>query len=405
MTNQNFCSNSWSEINLHLSSRRKKHCCKATYEELPIGFSVEYINNSSGINTRRNDMAMNVRNAECNICWKSIDSSGKSFRDSKHIEEDYAKIVDSFESESYDPNEFVKELEIQFDNLCDQSCIYCSEIYSSKISAERGLKDYYNTYSDSDIETIVSWIESYFEKHPTNRLKIKFIGGEPTYSKGMYRFFELLISTKVINYAIDFYIITNNNFIEGVRYKLEYFMGLYPENVTFSFGVSGESLGRLTENIRYGVSFERWESNLKWLLSHPRVNHISFMMALSIFSVKDYPNFLKHVFELCEEYHTNSSKITFSGNWVVYPNPLSAARAPEFLKENLINCYATIEKHSDLLSSKAKSDLIKWVDRLSTVVGSEYNPEYPGLMEFLEKERVFKNGLLDIDLLMNQIKR
>lgn len=403
--NDNFCSNSWKEINLHLSSRRKKHCCKATYEELPIGFSVGYINSSSGIDARRRDMMVNVRNKECDICWKSVDSSGKSFRDSKHTEEDYTKIMNSFESESYDPDEFVKELEIQFDNLCDQSCIYCSELYSSKISSERGLKDYYNTYSDSDIEIIVSWIENYFEKYPANRLKIKFIGGEPTYSKGMYRFFELLTSTNIINYMIDFYIITNNNFTEGIRYKLEHFMEIYPENVTFSFGVSGESLGALTENIRYGVSYERWESNLKWILSHPRINHISFMMALSIFSVKDYPNFLSHIFALCQQNHINSSKITFSGNWIVHPKPLSATRAPAFLKENLNSCYDIIERYSDLISLKSKNDLIKWVERLSSIVGSEYDPEYPGLMEFLEKEKVFKNGTLDIDLLVNQIKR
>ena len=88
--------------------------------------------NNSNIQKLRNDLLNNIKHKGCRSCWDLEDSNSTStretcaktydFLDKKQILKDKNTIV----SKNY-----LKSIEIRFDNICNLMCRFCSPDYSS----------------------------------------------------------------------------------------------------------------------------------------------------------------------------------------------------------------------------------------------------------------------------------
>ena len=116
MSTDTWCSRSWTDINIDFLNNTVQHCCKAESE--PI---IDSYNNNPKILQRRKDSLLNIRNDQCNHCWKEYNEYGSAFRDYWNE----WQTLDVFQDDW-------KYLQVKFDNICNLSCIYCNEYDSSK---------------------------------------------------------------------------------------------------------------------------------------------------------------------------------------------------------------------------------------------------------------------------------
>jgi hypothetical protein len=131
----------------------------------------------------RQSFRNNERHPGCNSCWFHEDLGQASMRN--RTAKEY-KILGVTEF-----TELPVNIEVQLGNLCNLTCLMCSEKYSSAILAEN-IKLKINQHSQDDFK----WSETAFENLQdiisTGPKVLTVIGGEPFYNKKFLSILETL---------------------------------------------------------------------------------------------------------------------------------------------------------------------------------------------------------------------
>lgn len=125
----------------------------------------------------------NERPPGCNKCWNVEDLGQASMRN--RTAKEY-KILGVDES-----TEFPVNIEVQLGNLCNLSCLMCSEIFSSAILAEN-IKLKINKHNQDDFKWTDAGFENLQEIISTGPKVLTVIGGEPFYNKKFLSILESL---------------------------------------------------------------------------------------------------------------------------------------------------------------------------------------------------------------------
>jgi len=372
------CSKSWTDINIDFGEKRIKHCCKAASEGYDT-LTESFINFSDGIVTRREQSKNNIKNAQCDYCWKHDSRAGASYRDI------YNKSIDVNQSD----DDLVEFVELKFDNVCNLGCLYCSEIDSSTIAKEKNLPNSITKHNDSDVEVVTQYIQKLLKRN--KELRINMLGGEPTLSKGYHQFIKNLIETDANDNNIVLITTSNGNMHKNVLDTLISYM----EQTKWSWvwGFSGESTNSVFENVRHGGDWSQWNNNLTVLSSHKKTLCISFNPTVNLLTVKDFPNYIKHI--------TNSKKIyMLNPNFVLQPIELSVAKAPKSFKSYIEQAKDIFDSNNEFCLNK--KEVYTWFNTLINTVGTE-DLNNDKLLQFLNLLNRNKKNTLDTNLLMEQI--
>ena len=144
------CSKSWTDINIDLSTKTIRHCCKAQGEQYKT-LSESFINSSPGVIQRREQSKQGIKHSQCNHCWKHEAKSSLSYRDIHNDPTlDYSKTDE----------ELISFIEIKFDNVCNLGCVYCYEIESSTIAKEKNIEPPFTKFDPNDVDIVVDYILS-----------------------------------------------------------------------------------------------------------------------------------------------------------------------------------------------------------------------------------------------------
>lgn len=328
----------------------------------------------------KKDLDNGIKNEHCCVCWHTEEKGELSWR----------QIGNSIEM-------FGKSIEIYFDNICDQACIYCSPKYSSKWFQElKHVPDEYREFLNNNINdntfnhtpkqnhktAIMNEIALAGKESQSHEVvAIILLGGEPLLSPQFTKtnILEEIVETFYkhanIETRLRVTMITNANTPDSIIDKtLDICKNLHKKysKLKITAQLSIESTNKNAEFVRYGLDYSQFEKNLhKYLASDLK---IGFSMAVNTVSFADTPNFLRKIFELSKDYN---KKIFFNFNLVYYPQFLCIKTLPKDYNYILKECRTIFNFNKDnFVEDSFYFRTLTQLDHAEILLGSDINDKH-----------------------------
>lgn len=204
---------------------------------------------------------------------------------SSKFENLYAHAKHSVENKTVS-KDFIKEVELRFDNLCNLQCRMCHPSFSHKwMNDNSKYEDIQKLFpgdktTKEDFELPVSIIDEVVKLAPTLE-KIIISGGEAMYSRKHYEFLERI---QDLADNISLFYPTNLNLL---KFKSWDAIELWKKfkHVSLRASIDGHSQ-QMYEYIRPGGSLEAVEKNIKIIQQHPNIRIFS-AITVSILNIFD----------------------------------------------------------------------------------------------------------------------
>ena len=227
--------------------------------------SIEDIINSEIATNIRNDVRNGDVTSYCSQCSKNEKDSTNSQRG--HF--DYIDIDTSVEFE-------LKTLDVRWSNICNFSCIYCNEDFSSTWAKKKSI-----SVPNDNLKKQEELLD-YIEKNGGDKIKkIMMAGGEPLLQTQNNKLVDLVPNDTQIT------IISNM----GVDLKKSSIFKKLSKMPNITWSISMENVEDEYEYIRQGGNWEQMKSNIKYIKSN--TTHI--VNLLSIFNSFTIPNISKFI--------------------------------------------------------------------------------------------------------------
>ena len=368
------CYKTWNDIIISLPKKTVSWCCKTNLtaqQTKETTFDLEILNtngidflfNHPILQKRKNDLATGVRCPDCHVCWESEDRSGQSHRTL------YTKTYESKHSGEFDIDTPATFIELELTNKCNQACVYCGPLLSSRWQKE--LKQRHPDTEDEIFHKVMELFTEYCNTKlaDTPYINISLLGGEPFFTDHMYIFLEYLSKLHVNSeQEITVTITTGMSFPKQKLDKFIELIGRTP-NIIYIMQLSGEAIGRKTELIRWGLDFENWNINLDMFLTEAkRLDNlvIGFGCAHSSLSLPYFKEFLMYINTKLIE-HEYKSDVWFHVNYIEDPQYLSISMLDshhadavteqiEYMENEMINLYQK-DEYITMLKSLRKQIL------------------------------------------------
>lgn len=195
-------------------------------------------------------------------------------------------------------------VEMYFDNVCNLSCLYCWDGFSSKIQQENikyGRFEKHNVVIDnratkvSDIDALTVKFWQWMENHSTDINRLNILGGEPFYQKQFDQCLTFL-STHY-NPQLEFSVISNlmvphDRFINYI----DQIYNLVKEKriKRFDLTASIDCFGKEQEYVRHGLDVMQWKENFEYVASQKWIT-LNINQTLSGLTIKTVPALLLYI--------------------------------------------------------------------------------------------------------------
>jgi MoaA/NifB/PqqE/SkfB family radical SAM enzyme len=385
------CSKSWTDVNIDFKNKLLRHCCKAEPYNFPDKLSIDFFDNSPQIQERRRHTAQGIQHPDCISCWRDVNSGNAAYKD----------WMNNWDERDFRTKNLrkphVNYIEIELDNTCDLSCLYCSPVSSSKIAQEENVVNIDNTRS-SDIEQFKLWLEKIAAENNNNNsmVVINLLGGEPTASKLFYELLDAiqLISNQYPNFKLQMEICTNGNSKKHLMDKL--ISCIDASSIDWAISISNESYGDDSELIRYGLDWDRFVDNLIRYMTHPKVVCINFAPTVNALNLRTFAKYINFVHTLLAT-HAPTQVFGWIGNNVSNPEQLDIKFLPAEHKQYIVAAKEQTELVKNNQFFKNYDKFFKFLTEMERRIASEIDPDYQKkLREFIdEKQRVKKTNKLE----------
>lgn len=270
------CHLPWTWLDIDLDKKIIRNCCKTKWIPDP---EFKLFNNDA-IVKRRTEFLQGQKSADCSHCWKLEDAGQLSYRQ-------YTKSNVYLQTTTFDTDTDVpSSLSISLGSLCNLSCSYCNEDYSTIWAVEKKIPIKLDIVNHFEIQ-ILAWLESILN---SDRLKqIVLIGGEPTINPSFYKILELLKKhAPNRNTPLKISVHTNGMFNESQLTQILNCAGI--KNCSFTYRFSTDAVGQRSEFIRKGLEWNKFIQNFETLKQSSL--KITVHPTLSIFSLGGLVEFL-----------------------------------------------------------------------------------------------------------------
>lgn len=334
-----FCAAKWQQVTLHLHNGRTHSCHHPSPHQVPveeIRIDVSALHNTKHKKEQRKQMLEGVRPKECQYCWNVEDlegyKNGEFFSDriSKSSYSWSAPYIDRIAGQAWDQSVNPSYVEVNFSNLCNFKCSYCSPIYSSRWTEEvesHGPYPTSNRFNDLGYYRSIKeipihhkehnpYVEAFWEWWPSlvKDLKVfRITGGEPLLTDNTYKVLDYLHENPQpeLNFAVNTNGCVPDKLFDKFVIKLK---ALLDEGKIQSAEVytSVDGWGQYAEYGRNGLDFEQWQRNLERLLTEIPKLKVSIMCTTNIFSIVEFQKLLEFVYSTKVKYineHRNTPLI------------------------------------------------------------------------------------------------
>ena len=389
-----FCTVAWHEINFYLNERTVKYCCRVhPSNSLQLKdnekLTIDLINNNNALNRRRDALLNGIQHPHCDKCWTQEANNEISYRqiNSRPQLEEAIKQNSS--------THHIRNIEMVFDNICNQSCLYCVPELSSIIAKELGIEQRLLSHTKDDVDTVIGWLSDLCLS-TTNKKHIRFTGGEPTASHNWAYFMERIQSIPVIrDHDINFYVVTNGNINDKVRDTLDEYVKQF--NITLNF--SNEATGVVSENVRFGSNWELWCKNFEHYVSNNNLKGIMISPTPNIFTIKELPKFLEYVITTVgtnKEFGINPNLLTNPSEYVTNQLPASFKKYIQQARTILDN------SNMNWQNERNRNNAYRWLQSIEDSLGTK-DLDRTALEQALQKQWEQKSGKLNKEVLLSQI--
>jgi hypothetical protein len=331
-----FCSKAWSDVNIDFAQRNVRHCCKSVGEAMPQQLDATFFNASPGILERREALHAGVEHAQCEHCWSSYRQSGGAYRDNHNV----GKIQP------------IKFVEVKLDNLCDMSCLYCDQYSSHKIAQRLGIKQSVLQADEQDYTVFLDWLQTLEDPYT-----LSFLGGEVTYSKNFRKFVELMLQ-KLYKQDMFIAVMTNANTLPKQQQKFFELLDRFPNNWRVIVVISNESTGKVSETVRDGLNWQRFENNVRDYFARTQLEFIGLCPTLSALTVDHFSDYMYWAGELAREYNR---QLYITGN-SVDSGPLSLQYCDNAKQSLVNNWHELFNQYADVIMNL--DDCLGWLENI-----------------------------------------
>lgn len=327
------CLAKWMQTSLHLTTGHTNSCYHPPLHRINAD---DLTNNPSALHntefkkTQRQRMLRGERPEECSYCWR-VEATGNLSDRHYRSGEPWAAIKYN-EILIQDPltwNVNPSYVEVNFSNVCNLQCSYCSPQFSSAWQKEINDLGAYPTsnshnnpsYFTGDRRVIPNrednpYLDAFWKWWPElypNLKHFRMTGGEPLLDKNTYRVFDYVLEhpkkdlhlNVTSNFSQDEYVF--DKYLTYVKHMcgnkvLEHFMQF----------VSIDGFGERAEYGRHGLDFKLMQSNVeKFLTDIPGRNSVTFIITMNVLNLTSIKELLEWIIELRAKHNTTYQRIWF----------------------------------------------------------------------------------------------
>jgi hypothetical protein len=278
---------------------------------------------------RRKEMLEGKKCTECSYCWNIESTNNLSDRHYRSGEPWAAIHLDRIRNQSWDIDEVPSYVEVNFSNVCNLACSYCSPQFSSTWAAQA---ERYGAYPTSVPHNAFEhfqgqrrviphreynpYLEAFWKWWPTLYPQLKHFrmtGGEPILDKNTYKVFDYVLK----NPKKDLHLNVTSNFSTD-QGLFDYYLSKCKllcegENIEhFMQFVSVDTFGKQAEYIRPGLVFKRLQDNVdRWLTEIPNRNSLTFIITMNNLVVPGIQDLLEWILELRKKHSKDYQRVWF----------------------------------------------------------------------------------------------
>jgi organic radical activating enzyme len=383
-----FCLAKWKQVSLHLTTGHTNSCYHPPLHKIPIGPLLDNpsaLHNTEHKKQSRREMMKGTKCTDCNYCWNIEAQDNISDR---HYRSGERWAMDSFDDIVNNPEADVNPsyVEVNFNNVCNLSCSYCSPQFSStwtQESKEKGAWPTSTPHNDpihfiGERRAIPNreenpYREAFWRWWPDLYKDLKHFrmtGGEPTMDPNTYRVFDYVLE----NPKIDLHLNTTSNFSIDSRvwdkykgYVKRLCQGEQIEH--FMQFVSLDTVGKQAEYIRHGLDFELAKSRTEeFVRDIPYRSSLTFIITMSNLNIIKLKELLEYILYLRKTYTDTYQRIWFDTPLLYTPEWQSLQILPssytmcleecvDFMNDNLHEMHGF--KDYEILKMKRDIDWMK----------------------------------------------
>lgn len=400
-----FCLAKWLQVTIHLHNGRTHSCHHPSTHHIPIREIQEdpgALHYTKYKQEQQQKMLDGVRPSECQYCWNVEDLPGN------HTSDRYMKSNDrGWAGDQMIPVvlEKVKNgekinptyVEVNFSNVCNFKCGYCSPQYSSKWVNEVETHGPYmlesHPYNDIDYMKRTQtmpihhkahnpYVEAFWKWWPDlyKNLKVfRVTGGEPLLDKNTFRVMDELYENPNRNMELSF----NSNlgvpddiidkYIEKINALIE--EKKIRRSVLYT---SVDAHGPQAEYGRHGLNYEKWLSNVDKILTKVPKLKMTIMCTANILSITNFKKLLEDVYELRMKHHhaERDMALTIDISILRWPAHLNVSILPPEYAKLMDGCLEYMEERQEGTNGNEyhKGFYIFEIEKLSRFIETIKNP-------------------------------
>jgi organic radical activating enzyme len=327
------CLAKWKQVSLHLQTGMNNSCYHPPLHKInieDIGRNPGALHNTEHKKTQRAAMLAGKRPSECQYCWNMEDQNKLSDRHYRSGEPwaavDFEKIVNSTGLEDDVVPSYV---EVNFSNVCNLKCSYCSPQFSSSWTDEVARYGGYPTttmhnapeHFAGDRRVIPvrehnPYVEAFWKWWPELYPQLehfRMTGGEPLLDKNTYRVFDYVLANPSPKLHLN---VTSNFSVDEKSWQkyLGYVKQLCQQGNLEHFMqyVSLDAWAAQAEYIRSGLDFDLlWDRVNQFLSEVPNYSSLTFIVTMNNLSVTSIDSLFAGILGLRKTYSNTYQRVWF----------------------------------------------------------------------------------------------
>jgi organic radical activating enzyme len=367
------CLAKWKQVSLHLPTGLNNSCYHPPLHEIPAELlkdNPSALHNTPHKKEQRKIMLRQERPAECSYCWAMEDNGKLSDRHYRSGEPWAAKDFETIVNSNGDEDVLPSYVEVNFNNVCNLACSYCSPQFSSTWMQEVESAGGYPTsvvHNSPDHfhgrnrpipnRDYNPYVDAFWDWWPTLYPELqhfRMTGGEPLLDKNTYRVFDYVLS----NPKPDLHLNVTSNFSVDERSWQKY-LGYVKQLCEgekiehFMQYVSLDSFSHQAEYIRHGLDFDLlWDRVNQFLTEIPGRNSITFIVTMNNLSVTGLGKLFSAILGLRKIYSKTYQRVWFDTPVLRQPTWQSLQLLPESYVDQLETVWAFMLKNIETGSTR-----------------------------------------------------
>ena len=362
------CLAKWKQVSLHLPTGLNNSCYHPPLHKIPVenlAADPGSLHNTPHKKAQRVLMLQNQKPSECQYCWNMEAENKLSDRHYRSGEPWAAVDFERIKNSTGEENDVIPSyVEVNFNNVCNLMCSYCSPQFSSSWQQEVDRSGGYPTarvhndpgHFGGDRRVLPArehnpYVDAFWAWWPTlypELVHFRMTGGEPLLDKNTYRVFDHVLANPSAKLHLN---VTSNFSVDEKSWQkyLNYVKQLCDGRIEhFMQYVSLDGWGSQAEYMRHGLDFNLlWDRVNQFLTEVPSYNSLTFIVTMNNLSVTSLENLFAGILGLRNTYSKTYQRVWFDTPVLREPAWQSLQILPEAYADRLEHLWAWMIRQSE----------------------------------------------------------